>query len=167
MFKPTNQYQKYVDLLCTPWQSKFNLPVCSVFKADENAIIPSKAKESDAGYDLTVIREVKKLTGNVTLYDTGIKVAVPHGFYCEVSPRSSLSKSGYMLANSIGIIDRSYTGNILIALAKIDPDSPDIQLPFRCCQLIFRHQIHVEMSMTTDELNITARGEGGFGSTNN
>jgi len=165
-FKPTNQYQKYVDLLYRPWKPKFSLPVCTVFKAHDDAILPSKAKESDAGYDLTIIKEVKKLTGNVTLYDTCIKVAVPHGMYSEVIPRSSLSKSGYMLANSIGIIDRSYTGNILIALAKIDPNSPDIQLPFRCCQLIFRNQIHVEMTATTEDLSVTARGDGGFGSTN-
>lgn len=63
---------------------------------------------------------------NTILYDTGIKINVKYGYYAEVVPRSSLSKSGYMLANSIGIIDNSYRNNIFVALTKINPDAPDI-----------------------------------------
>lgn len=43
------------------------------------------------------------------------------GYYLQVFPRSSLSKSGYALANSVGIIDENYTGNIFIALTKTEP----------------------------------------------
>lgn len=139
---------------------------CDVWKVDDAAVFPTKARPSDVGYDLTIIKEVKKLTNNVTLYDTGIKVQVGHGLYTEIVPRSSLSKSGYMLANSVGIIDPSYTGNIMVALAKINPNAPEIQLPFRCCQLIFRKQVYVNMNEVTDgrSINDTLRSEGGFGS---
>lgn len=141
------------------------IPVCKVFRDDPKAILPSKARPSDAGYDLSVIKEHKRLTNNVVLYDTGIKLRVSHGMYAEVVPRSSLSKSGYMLANSIGIIDASYNGNIYVALAKIDPEAPDIELPFRCCQILFRKQVNVDIVETKDMFDETQRQEGGFGST--
>ena len=138
---------------------------CEVYASYPDAVIPTKTHESDAGYDLTIIREEKKLLNNTTLFDTGIKVKVPLGYYVEVVPRSSLSKSGYMLANSVGIIDNSYTGNIFIALTKIDTEAPDIVLPFKCCQLIFRKQIYANMYVVNEDFEKTSRGDGGFGST--
>lgn len=172
-YKSSITYDKYITWLmwnpCISGMFGMNiskdLPECLVYKTDTNAIIPSKSKESDAGYDLTVIKVAKKFLQNITLYDTGIKIRVGHGLYAEVVPRSSLSKSGYMLANSIGIIDRSYNGNIFIALIKVDPEAPDIELPFKCCQMIFRQQVHVNITEVNSSFEDTARGEGGFGST--
>ncbi|PNH00511.1 Deoxyuridine 5'-triphosphate nucleotidohydrolase [Tetrabaena socialis] len=137
---------------------------CLVQRAHPDAVLPSKLKASDVGYDLTIIKEHQRLTANVVLFDTGIKISVQNGWYAEVVPRSSLSKSGYMLANSVGIIDRSYTGTILVALAKIDPHTADVELPFRCCQLVLRPQVHAAMVETVVPFGHTARDEGGFGS---
>lgn len=134
-----------------------------VFKTDENAIIPSKNRVSDAGYDITVIKESKKFNDKTTLYDTGIKLNIPNGFYVEIVPRSSLSKSGYMLANSIGIIDQSYRGNIFVALTKINESSDDIKLPFCCCQMIIRKQIYCDIIESLEDFNITNRNEAGYG----
>jgi dUTP pyrophosphatase len=139
-------------------------PHCFVYKTDKNAVIPSKTKESDVGYDLSIIKIENKWHNNITLYDTGLKLSIENGFYAEVVPRSSLSKTGYMMANSIGVIDRSYRGNIYIALIKVDPSAPDIELPFRCCQIILRKQIHMEIIEVVENLDETTRGEGGFGS---
>jgi deoxyuridine 5'-triphosphate nucleotidohydrolase len=162
----SSRYNIYLQWLKNSTKNmQSNLPRCEVFKTDDNAIVPSKSKESDVGYDLTVIKVAKKLSDKVTLYDTGIKISVDNGYYAEVVPRSSLSKSGYMLANSIGIIDRSYLGNILVALVKVDDSVPDIELPFRCCQLIFRPQIFVDVKEVDIPFEETTRGEGGFGST--
>lgn len=141
------------------------LPECLVYKTDINAVIPSKTKASDAGYDLTIIKKHKQLWNNMVLYDTGIKIRPVHGLYTEIVPRSSLIKTGYMLANSIGIIDANYNGNLLIALVKVVPEAPEIELPLRCCQLIFRKQIHVEMTEVIEAFDSTSREEGGFGST--
>jgi dUTP pyrophosphatase len=157
-------YQQYINLLNAGIYGG-NLPECFVFKADKNAILPSKTKQSDAGYDLSVIKFAKQLNRKVALYDTGIKLNMSNGFYAEVVPRSSLSKSGYMLANSVGIIDNAYTGNIYVALAKIDDDAEDIKYPFRCCQIIFRRQVHVDMIESNNTFENTSRGAGGFGST--
>lgn len=141
------------------------LPECLFYKADKDAVLPCKSKASDIGYDLTVIKEAKRWLNNITLYDTGLKTQVAHGLYAEVVPRSSLSKSGYMLANSIGIIDPSYRGNIFVALVKVDPSAPDIELPFRCCQIVFRVQHQVDIVEVADDFEATSRGNGGFGST--
>ena len=152
-------------------------PVLKYMKISEDAVIPTKANFSDVGYDLSIIgvhsdlsRKTEILrTGTsyqvpiTTLYKTGIKLEIPLGYYVEIVPRSSLSKSGYMLANSIGIIDCSYKGELLVALAKINEDASDIKFPFRCCQLIMRKQIYPEM-MEVQELECTKRLEGGFGS---
>jgi dUTP pyrophosphatase len=137
---------------------------CMVFKTDIDAVIPSKGKYTDVGYDLTAIKKASEWNKKTTLYDTCIKIKIEPGFYAEVVPRSSLSKSGYMLANSIGIIDPNYTGNILIALVKIDDDAPDLELPFRCCQLIFRKHIIADIIEVSSDFNNTVRGQGCFGS---
>lgn len=138
-------------------------------KDNDNAIIPTKGdnKSSNSGYDLTIISKYKKLGENTFLYDTGIKVKVPLGFYTMIAPRSSISKTGYILSNNIGIIDNSYRGNLLIALTKIDNSKPDLELPLRIGQLIimpFIHTIAYEVSNISE--NETSRGAGGFGSTN-
>ena len=118
------------------------------------------------GYDLTIIKEVKKLNENTTLYDTGLKISVAYGYYTEIVPRSSLSKSGYVLSNSVGIIEKSYNGNLYVSLTKVDKDSKNIELPFRCCQLIFKQQIYMNIIEIVDDLNEeTTRNDGGFGST--
>jgi dUTP pyrophosphatase len=135
-----------------------------VIKMDNRAIIPSKAHKSDIGYDLTVIDVCKKFSKSTTLYETGIAVQPPSGYYIEVIPRSSLSKTGHIMANSLGIIDPEYTGTIKIPLTKLDNDMPNLKVPFCKFQLVLRkaHQSDVEEVSTFEQ---TKRGSGGFGST--
>ena len=65
---------------------------------------------------------------------------------------------------STGIIDNSYRGNLLIALTKIDEKSPDILLPFKCCQLIIQKQIYLDLYEVKEDFKETDRNSGGFGS---
>lgn len=140
-------------------------PVCLFKKEEEDAVIPFKCRFSDVGYDLTIIDKVKTFNSSTTLYDTGISLSIPYGYYAEIVPRSSLSKTGYMLANSVGIIDNSYRGRLFIPLVKVCSDSPPLTLPMTCCQLIFKKQEFVWME-EIETLTDTSRGKGGFGSTN-
>ena len=140
------------------------IKTCKVFKTHDGGVIPSKPHMSDVGYDVTVVSKKKDLTSTTALYDTGIKITPPDGYYVEIVPRSSLSKSGYILANSVGIIDPTYSGNLLVALCKVDPYADDISLPFRCCQIIFRKQYHVNIEECITPIDATMRGGGGFGS---
>lgn len=136
-----------------------------VRQVNDNAVIPSKSRFSDVGHDLIIISKHKDISNICALYDTGLQVQVPFGYYTEIVPRSSLSKSGYMLANSIGIIDNGYRGNLYIALIKVDPNALPIEFPFKCCQLVLRKQYFSNISVTHDELIDTQRMGGGFGST--
>ena len=140
------------------------IPICRFIKTRDNAIEPSKSRDSDVGYDLTIIAVKKVINKKTVLYTTGICIDIDHGYYTEIVPRSSIIKSGYMLANSIGIIENSYRGELMIALTKIDEDSPDIELPFKCCQLIIRKQ-HYAIFREEEVLDKSLRNDGGFGST--
>lgn len=148
-------------------QGKYTLDVCRVFRQDPEAIMPKKARLSDVGYDVSIIRKYKDLTSNTALYDTGFVMYIPFKYYAEVYPRSSLSKSGYALANSVGIIDPGYRGKIYIALTKTDPEAKPIEFPFRCCQLVFKKQEFIELKESRIFIETeSTRGGGGFGSTN-
>lgn len=148
-----------------------SIPIIKVFKVDDEAVMPSKTRYSDAGYDLTIIREYKVLTSNTTLYDTGIQLEIPNGYYVEIVPRSSMSRSGYILANSVGIIDQGYRGNLFIALTKINAanaESPELTLPWKCCQMIVKKQTYsrlVSLVSAGKEIEASSRGTGAFGST--
>jgi deoxyuridine 5'-triphosphate nucleotidohydrolase len=147
-----------------------SIPMIKVFKVDERAVAPSKSRYSDAGYDLTIISEYKRLTSNTVIYDTGIQLEIPNGYYVEIVPRSSISRSGYMLANNVGIIDQGYRGNIYVALTKINDETPDIndlndwRLPWKCCQMIVKKQVYSRLVMA-NEIEKSSRGTGAFGST--
>lgn len=149
-----------------------------------DAVVPSRANPSDIGMDLVAISVYKTLDNGVVLYDTGISVKPPDGFYVEIVPRSSISKTGWMLANNVGIVDPDYRGNLLIALKPISFVSKcensdeltygicssdfvlpsKLQTPFCVCQLVLRKAEYGEMEEVS-EFDTTVRGDGGFGST--
>jgi dUTP pyrophosphatase len=141
-----------------------NDKIIRIVRTSENAVIPTKAHDSDSGFDVTILEVAKEYTPFVKLYETGIKISPREGYYTELVGRSSLMKFGYMLANNIGIIDNSYTDTIKVALYKFDPSLPDLELPMRVAQLIPRKIVNVTF-VEVDKLNDTKRGEGGFGST--
>jgi deoxyuridine 5'-triphosphate nucleotidohydrolase len=139
-------------------------PVVKFVKTHPDAVTPTRAHPSDVGYDLTAISVFKTLSPCTTLYETGIIVIPPEGYYVEIVPRSSISKTGYVLSNSVGIIDPSYTGSLKIALTKVDAYFENLPLPFCRAQLVLRKREGFLMNEVT-EVETTERGDGGFGST--
>ena len=155
-------YNHYIQL-CTSNQELHS----HYFKFAKNellAVAPFKERASDSGYDLTLIKKIKEV-GNVVFYDTGISVSPPYGIYFDLIGRSSISKSGYILANNMGIIDQSYRGNIIVPLIKINLEMPNLILPIKLVQLIPRQIIHLQ-PVEVESFDINVNGEGGFGSTN-
>lgn len=132
---------------------------------DKDAVLPTKAYLSDTGYDLTIIKKVKDIGNKTALYDTGIVVIPPDGYYTRVVGRSSISKTGYTLANCEGIIDNAYRGTIKVALHKYDVMKPEIELPFKIAQLIIEKRNDLPIEVIKEKPQ-SVRGEGGFGSTN-
>tara|TARA_A100001011_G_C14302881_1_gene841678 strand:+ start:2549 stop:2977 length:429 start_codon:yes stop_codon:yes gene_type:complete len=135
-----------------------------VVKRDPKAVIPSSAHPEDIGLDLTCINVKKKLENGVIIYDTGISVQPPEGYYIEIIPRSSLSKTGWFLANSVGIIDPNYTGTLGIPLAPLSIVSKELTVPFCKFQLVVRKAYKFSV-LEVDNIDNTERGDGGFGST--
>jgi deoxyuridine 5'-triphosphate nucleotidohydrolase len=151
-----------------------SVPTIKVFKVDERAVAPSKSRYSDSGYDLTIISEYKRLTSNTVIYDTGIQLEIPNGYYVEIVPRSSISRSGYMLANNVGIIDQGYRGNLYIALTKINGETPELSMHWKCCQMIVKKQVYSRLEVVATSvatlgaaaaIETSSRGTGAFGST--
>lgn len=155
---------------------------------DEKAAMPVRAHDTDSGYDLKMI-EVSKIKDDVVFFRTGIAVQPPAGYYFEVFPRSSISKLPLELANSIGVIDETYTGEIIIPVRFLNPtiesgekkytdgivnnkvhtigQAANIVLVNRpvLFQMILRKRYDAEFEQV-DSLTETERGDGGFGSTN-
>lgn len=138
-------------------------PTLKFTKISDEAVTPTKANFSDVGYDLTATGVHKKINAKTILCKTGIKLDIPLSYYVDITPRSSIIRSGYMLANSTGIIDCSYKGELFVALIKVDDSAPDIEFPYRCCQLIMRKQVYPDLEEVSD-VDVSKRGEGGFGS---
>ena len=152
-------FERYLSMLTGEiWERKsFKVSL------EEGAIAPFKKRISDSGWDLHLVKLIKK-EGNLYFFDTGVRVAPPPGFYFDLVPRSSIYKSGFVLANSVGIIDMTYGGTIKVPLIKVDSSKPDPELPWRAVQLIPRRFFPLEVELSTS-LDRTIRGEGGFGST--
>jgi deoxyuridine 5'-triphosphate nucleotidohydrolase len=128
-----------------------------------DAVAPFKARASDSGFDLTLIDRAHG-HGPIQFYRTGVKIQPAFGWYFDLVPRSSIVRAGYALANSVGVIDRTYVGEILVPLVKIDREAPELALPARIVQIVPRPIVHVQWQ-EVDSLDATARGEGGFGHT--
>jgi deoxyuridine 5'-triphosphate nucleotidohydrolase len=143
----------------------YTIPKCRFVRTVKQAVVPEKTKCSDEGYDLWLVSVDKKISENTVRYDTGIKIQPENGWHIEILPRSSLSNSGYMLSNSVGLIDSSYRGTLKIVLTKVNPNAEDIVLPFKCVQMVLRKNVHF-LCEEVEELDDTSRGEGSFGSTN-
>jgi dUTP pyrophosphatase len=140
-------------------------------KTLEEAVVPTRAGPNEAGFDLTLVRYVEPVGENAYMFDTGIAVSPPPGYYSIVVPRSSIVKQGVFLSNSVGVIDATYTGSIKVVLS-FQSDSPQLldaflrKLPLKLCQLLFLPMIPPYIgSVEVQELAPTTRGAGGFGST--
>jgi dUTP pyrophosphatase len=134
-------------------------------KTNPNAIIPSYSMEGDAGMDLTAIsiEIVNETNYGFIEYDTGISIEIPEGYYGDIRPRSSISKTGVILAHSPGTIDSNYRGSIKIRFKAI-PNSNIYEIGDRVAQIIIKPYPKIEFE-EVEELSNTQREEGGFGST--
>lgn len=126
---------------------------------------PVRAHDTDAGLDLYTPAGQGCLArpGAVHTIDLGIRVAIPDGYYGQLTLRSSAGRKGLTIPNGVGIIDSGYTGNLKLLVVALAEPVP-ISAGDRICQLIIlpRPPIHTEIGTIEDD---TPRGQGGFGST--
>ncbi len=132
----------------------------------EDAVLPAYARRGDAALDLTAAEDAEIGPGDRALVPTGVAVAIPEGYAGLVLPRSGLaSRQGLTLANSPGLIDAGYRGEVTCAVVNLDRETPvTINKGDRIAQLLIIPIAVVEPAWAT-ELPPSERGSGGFGST--
>jgi dUTP pyrophosphatase len=139
----------------------------NIKKVHPNAIIPSYAKNGDAGMDLVATTIIGETLGSIT-YGLGIALEIPEGFVGLVFPRSSIRKTNLQLSNSVGVIDSGYRGELQATFNKVqgldNVERENYKVGDRVCQIIIIPYPPIEFN-EVNELSNTERGEGGFGST--
>lgn len=159
----------------------------NIKKLVKEAVIPSYAKENDAGMDLVATSVSYDEYGNI-VYGTGLAFEIPEGYVGLLFPRSSNSKTNLYLTNSVGVIDSGYRGEVILKfqaihhrinylsyiLEKLFPKffeakirvypQNKYEVGHKVGQIIILPYPQIEF-LETKELSKTKRGKGGFGST--
>ncbi len=131
----------------------------------EGLELPGYATEGAAGMDVLSAEDVTIAPGGRHAVATGLAVAIPPGFEIQVRPRSGLAlKHGITVPNTPGTIDSDYRGELKVILINHGADTFDIRRGDRVAQLVLAPVTRAAW-LETEELDDTARGAGGFGST--
>lgn len=153
------------------------------WREDKSIPLPAYQTEGAACCDLHV--KSIEIKGHRMICHTGLHVALPEGYEMEIRPRSGLTKTKLIIANSPGTVDEDYRGEILVIFEAIDGINlfpyynnyinngvtSELHFPYgvgdRCAQLLIRRYEEIAWHEvdTIEELGETKRGHGGHGST--
>jgi len=136
-----------------------------VAKLKEEAILPTRAHDGDAGLDLYACEAAHIGPGERWSVGTGVGVEIPAGHAGLVLPRSGLARDhGIALVNSPGLIDSGYRGELRVLLLNTDPaETFRVAAGDRIAQLLLT-PIATPAPVEADVLTESVRGQGGFGS---
>jgi dUTP pyrophosphatase len=153
--------------------TSFSIKLCDNLNETEHSLLTKyygyykKKYESDSGIDLIIPRNYYVEPLSTIKINLGIQVKVndknPHGYY--LYPRSSISKTTFRMANSVGIIDYTYRGELIAVIDNISELKQKIETGTKLFQLCLPDLSPASINLV-DELDMTARGSNGFGSTN-
>ncbi|MFT3966641.1 MAG: dUTP diphosphatase [Sphingobium sp.] len=131
----------------------------------EGLPLPAYATEGAAGLDVVAAEDVTLAPGGRHAVATGFAIAIPAGYEVQVRPRSGLAlKHGISLPNTPGTIDSDYRGEMKIIMINLGTEAFAVQRGDRIAQLVVA-PVQTAHFMEVAELDETARGAGGFGST--
>ena len=154
-------------------------------KIAPDVVMPTKAHDTDAGFDLYAycpdasfyswesgcqlnVKGVKVRPNETYKFHTGIKMAIPDGYWGGIYARSGLAtKCGLRPANCVGVIDSSYRGEIIVAIHNDSNETQLVHNGDRIAQAIVSSYEQVEFVSveSVEELSKTERGDGGFSHT--
>jgi len=130
---------------------------------NSRAVLPQRGSALAAGLDVFSIEDLEIAPKQRVMARTGLAVAIPPGFYGRIAPRSGLAaKNG--LDVLAGVIDSDYRGEVCCLLYNTSDETIKLAAGSKICQLIVEQIITPEAAWASD-LDETARGAGGFGST--
>lgn len=133
----------------------------------EDLPLPAYETSHAAGMDLRAAVEIPRilLPGERDAVPTGLRIALPEGYEAQVRPRSGMAlRHGIGMVNAPGTIDADYRGEIRVILINHGREPFTINRGDRIAQLIVAPVVRIEWE-AVEELEATARGEGGFGHT--
>ena len=141
--------------------------ILKIKRLEHNRSIPQYQTKGAAGMDLcAAISEpilLKPLERK--LIPTGLIIELEHGYEAQIRPRSGLSiKHGITLINCVGTIDEDYRGEVCVPIVNLSNEDYTIQPQERIAQMVIARVEQAEI-VVAEELSLTQRGEGGFGST--
>ena len=138
----------------------------AVKRLSAQAVLPQYQSSGASGFDFHASENVTLEPGETKLVPTGLAFEVPRGQELQVRPRSGLSlKTKLRIPNSPGTVDADYRGEVKIIMENTGDAAHFIQVGDRIAQGVICPVIQVQLG-EVQELSNTARGEGGFGSTN-
>jgi dUTP pyrophosphatase len=131
----------------------------------EGLPLPARATAGAAGFDLASADEGTLGPGERRVFRTGLRIAVPDGWECQLRPRSGLAlKHGVTLPNTPATIDSDYRGELMVALINLGREAFQVTRGMRIAQMVIARVEPVAFRLVS-ELPVTDRGDGGFGST--
>ena len=137
----------------------------SIQRLRDDAVVPTRAYDGDAGLDLAACERVELGPGERATVGTGLAVAIPDGYAGFVQPRSGLaSRHGITIVNTPGLVDSGYRGELKVILLNTDAREPFVVEPgMRIAQLVVMQVPGID-PVEVDELPESERGVRGFGS---
>ena len=142
------------------------LPQLFVKKLYEKALLPVAGSAHAAGYDLHAVEDAVVPARGKALIGTGLAFAIPVGNYGRIAPRSGLAVK-HSIDVGAGVIDADYRGEVKVLLFNLSDKDFEVKAHDRIAQLIIEKYTPTELVEVQGELEETARGLGGFGSTGN
>ena len=137
-------------------------------KLHADAIIPKKAHDIDAAFDLVAV-SAKQSALDIMEYGTGLAIEIPPGYVGLVFQRSSVCKKSLSLTNAVGVIDPGYTGEIIFKFRMLSRNQAEELLYHkgdRIGQIMLVKTEEVVFEETT-ELTPSERGSSGYGGSGN
>jgi len=131
----------------------------------EGLPLPSLATPGSAGYDLASAETATLQPMERRLIRTGLQIALPPGYECQLRPRSGLAlRDGITLPNTPATIDSDYRGELMVALVNLGSRPFEVTRGMRIAQMVVAPVVRIRFQ-PVDGLPGSERGEGGFGST--
>lgn len=182
-------HEQYLESATPAWafrsypdeQDRILLEV-KIKRLHQDGVVPTYAKPGDAGMDLVAIDDGDYKSERIDFqdddgffnwqevwyvsYKTGIALEIPQGYVGLIFPRSSISKTDLTLANSVGVIDSGYRGEISFRFKTTHGNPVKYKKGDKIGQLVVMSYPKVTL-VEVEELSDTERGTGGFGSSGN
>ena len=136
-------------------------------RLSEQVSLPKYETVGSSGMDLSanIDAKINIEPGKTAIIPTGLVLSIPKGFEVQIRPRSGLAaKQKISVLNTPGTIDSDYRGEIKVILINLSQESFKVEKGLRIAQMVVCPVVQAQLEEVND-LNETARGEGGFGST--